>query len=309
MPGAKVQVGRYLLLYSARTYGKINNEMLSEAVLMPELLNPPLRYFSFYVAVVAGMAALHLSLWALLFGVMLLLMAWLAARHARRRTWAGLAAICAVLAVCMNVSYQAMAGAVPAVGAGRIDAELLAIDRWLLGETPAVLLEPWVRPWLTELMSLCYIFFMPLLFVSLLRYFFYRRELLGEFYAGLFAVYGLGFLGYLLLSAGGPCLAYPELFNIRLDGGVVAEWNRIMVEQGSNRVDAWPSLHSAVSMYILGFAWRRQRIEFWGLLLPVLGLWVSTMYLRYHYFADVVSGFGLAAFALFESRRYSRIGW
>lgn len=273
---------------------------------MIELFELPLRYFSIYVAAIAGANALRMTAWALFFCAMLAAMVWLARRHSRRPGWGRLAAVCAFLAVGMNVSYQSMAGAVPAVRTARFDAELLALDRWLLGETPSVLLVRLATPWLTEIMSLCYIFFMPLLFFSLLRYFFRRRELLGEFYAGLFTVYGLGFLGYLLVPAAGPWLAYPELFDITLSGGPITALNQTMVEQGSNKVDVWPSLHSAVSAFILGFAWRHHRREFRYLLLPIIGLWFSTLYLHYHYFIDVLSGFALAGFALYESSRYAR---
>ncbi|MBS4098138.1 MAG: phosphatase PAP2 family protein [Sulfuricella sp.] len=272
---------------------------------MIELFALPLRYFSAYIAAMAGTNALRFTLWAVLFGAMLAALLWLALRHARRPGWGRLAAVCAFLAIAMNVSYQAMAGAVPAVRAVRFDAELLALDRWLLGETPSAWLARFAIPWLTELLSVCYFFFMPLLLVSLLRYFFRRRELLGEFYAGLFSVYGLGFLGYLLVPAAGPWLAYPELFDAALAGGPVTALNQTMVVQGSNRVDVWPSLHCAVSTFILGFAWRHHRREFLWLLLPLAGLWFSTLYLRYHYFIDVVSGFALAAFALYESHRYA----
>lgn len=272
---------------------------------MSELLKPPLRYFTLYLAVIAGMLIWRASAWALPFCGMLAAAAWLARRHAKRRTWNSLAAICAFLAAAMNVSYQAMAFAVPAARSVRFDAELLALDRLLLGETPSVLLQDWNGYWQTELMSVCYIFFMPLLFFSLLRYFLWRRDLLGEFYSGLFTVYGFGFLGYVLVPAAGPWLAYPELFCINLQGGVVARLNRLMVEQGSIRVDVWPSLHCAVSLYILGFAWRRSRREFWGLLAPALGLWLSTFYLHYHYFIDMACGFALAAFALFAAGRHA----
>ena len=272
---------------------------------MKELLDPPLRYFSVYVAVIATLDAWHLSMWALLFWTLLMFMAWMAQRNAGRKKWSRLAAVCGCLAIGMNVSYQAMAGAVPAVRAERYDTYLLAVDRFLLGETPSVWMQQLATPWLTELMSLCYIFFMPLLFFSLLRYFFRRRELLGEFYTGLFTVYGLGFLGYLAVPATGPWLAYPDMFSIKLTGGAITAINHTMVVQGSNRVDVWPSLHCAVSMFILGFAWLHHRREFWGLLLPVIGLWLSTFYLRYHYFIDVMSGFAIAAFALYESRRHA----
>lgn len=273
---------------------------------MIELLEPPLRFFSLYVASITGFEFAHLTLWSGLFGGMLVVMFWLARRHASQRRWGSLAALCISLAIGMNVSYQGMAGAVPAVRTVRFDADLLSLDRWLLGETPSVVVQAWVTPWLTELLSLCYLFFMPLLFFSLARYFFHRRELLGEFYTGLFTVYGLGFLGYLLVPAAGPWLAHPDMYNVALDGGPIAHLNHTMVVQGSNRVDVWPSLHCAVSTFILGFAWRHHRLEFRLLLLPVMGLWLSTFYLRYHYFVDVMCGFALAAFALYESRRHAR---
>lgn len=272
---------------------------------MITLLEPPLRFFSLYVAGIASLELAHWTVWALLFGAMLAVMFWLARRHAGQRRWPSLAALCACLAIGMNVAYPSMAAAVPAVRTIRFDHGLLSLDRMLLGETPSVLMQAWVTPWLTEILSLCYLFFMPLLFFSLARYFFYRRELLGEFYTGLFTVYGLGFLGYLLVPAAGPWLAHPDLYGVALDGGFITHLNHTMVVQGSNRVDVWPSLHCAVSTFILGFAWRHHRFEFRLLLLPVMGLWISTFYLRYHYFVDVMCGFALAAFALYESRRHA----
>lgn len=273
---------------------------------MISLFELPLRYFSAYLTAIAGADGLRLSDWAVLFGGMLAILYGLAWRHSSRPEWNRLAAVCLFLAIAMNISYQAMAGAVPAARDVRFDALLLHLDRAIFGDTPSIMLSPLVAPWLTELMSLCYIFFMPLLFVSLVRYFFRQRELLGQFYAGLFTVYGLGFLGYLLVPAKGPWLAYPQLFHIPLTGGPITALNAAIVVHGSNHVDVWPSLHCAVSAFILGFAWRHHQKEFRWLLLPVCGLWLSTLYLRYHYFVDVISGFGLAAFALFEARRYAR---
>lgn len=272
---------------------------------MRKLLNPPFRYFSIYIAIIACAEALNMANWVFLYGTMLIAMVWLGGRHISQPSWRNLAGMCAFLAIGMNVSYQAMAGSIPALREIRFDNQLLAIDRLLVGETPSILLERFVTPVLTELFSFCYIFFMPLLLFSLLRYFFKQRELLGEFYAGLFTVYGLGFLGYLIVPAAGPWLAHGDLFSVKFGGGAITMLNQTMVEQGSIRVDVWPSLHCAVSTFILGFAWRHHRREF-ALLLPiVVGLWISTLYLRYHYFIDDLCGFALAIFALFESRRYS----
>lgn len=245
---------------------------------------------------------------ALLFGAICAGAVWLSARHLKLPGHRTLVAECLFLALAMNVSYEAMAKAVPIVQGTRFDPVLYRIDIAIWGASPNVWADQFANPVLTELMSACYILFMPLLFFSLLRYLFWRKGLLAQFYAGLFTVYGLGFLGYLLVPAAGPYLAYPDLFSAPLVGGPITRLNALMVVEGSNRVDVWPSLHCAVSSFILWFAYRYHRREFWWLLAPVAGLWVSTIYLRYHYFIDIVSGFGLAAFAAWISARTASAG-
>jgi membrane-associated phospholipid phosphatase len=67
---------------------------------------------------------------------------------------------------------------------------------------------------------------------------------------------------------------------------------------GTNGADVFPSLHCAVSAFILGFDARHDPRAFRRWMLPVIGLWLSTIYLRFHYFVDVAAGFALAALAL-----------
>lgn len=238
------------------------------------------------------------ALYALMLGGLI----WLTQRRVVTPTWRNLAMELAFFAVTMNVTFQAMAGAVPAIREKRYDALLHALDIRLFGGSANVWAEQFVTPLLTELLSCCYILFMPLLFFSLLRYFFWQKELLANFYRGLFTVYGIGFLGYALVPAAGPYLAYPQLFSVPLDGGPITRLNLAMVIAGSNRVDVFPSLHCAVTAFILGFAFRHHRREFCWLLLPIVGLWFSTIYLRYHYVVDVFCGFLLALLALAITR-------
>jgi len=147
---------------------------------MNKMFDPPFRYFSIYLAVFAFAETVCLTRWSLLFCGMLALGIFLAARHSGQPEWERLAALCAFLGVSMNVSYQAMAKAIPALRVARFDDQLLAIDRQLLGETPSLLLEPFIHPMLTDFFAICYIFFLPLLFFSLVRYFFRQRELLAS---------------------------------------------------------------------------------------------------------------------------------
>jgi membrane-associated phospholipid phosphatase len=197
-----------------------------------------------------------------------------------------------------------MGGAVPALRCARYDDALLSLDLRLFGGSLNVWLERWTTPALTDLMCACYLLFFPLLYFSLGRYFFRHEERLGSFFAGLFTVYGLGFCGYLLVPAAGPYLAFPNVFTVPLEGGPIARATRALVEVGSTGVDVFPSLHCAVSAYILAFSYRFERREFWLLLVPVAGLWMSTLYLRYHYLIDVLCGFALAAVGVWISRRH-----
>ena len=66
---------------------------------------------------------------------------------------------------------------------------------------------------------------------------------------------------------------------------------------------AFPSLHAAVSLVALVYAWRYVRAWFWVLLPFCLGLWVSTIYLRHHYVVDLLAGWVLAPVAIVGWRR------
>jgi len=204
----------------------------------------------------------------------------------------------------MNALFQHMRTAIPTVHPERLDGQLLALDRWLLGETPALALEPLVRPWLTDVMSFCYFLFLPYLAFSMLYYFVAPPALAQRFWAGLFTLYGIGFLGYSLVPAAGPWVYMAGDFAVPLSGGWVTDLNARVIGAGSNGVDVFPSLHCAVSAYCLFFDWRHKRWRFAVYVLPCVGLWLSTVYLRYHYFIDLVAGFALAAAALAVARRF-----
>jgi membrane-associated phospholipid phosphatase len=69
---------------------------------------------------------------------------------------------------------------------------------------------------------------------------------------------------------------------------------------------AFPSLHAAVSLVMLAAAWRFVRAWFFVALPLVVGLWVSTIYLRHHYVVDLLAGFALAPVALVLAPRIDR---
>jgi membrane-associated phospholipid phosphatase len=65
------------------------------------------------------------------------------------------------------------------------------------------------------------------------------------------------------------------------------------------RRDVFPSMHVAFSFLVWLYAYRHSRRLFWVLSPLVLSLWVSTVYLRYHYLVDCVAGFVLVPLCLY----------
>jgi membrane-associated phospholipid phosphatase len=203
----------------------------------------------------------------------------------------------AVYPAALTTAYMNMGPALARAGAPLWDAELFRLDRLLMGTTPSLLLQPLVHPLLTDALSLCYGLFIPYFGTSLVWYFLGELSVARRFFAGLIGLYSVGFLGYLLVPARGPYLALADLFTVPLAGGAVSDANATLVALGSNHVDVFPSLHCAASAFILAFDRRHSRGRFRLFLVPVVGLWLSTVYLRYHYLVDLVAGFALAALA------------
>lgn len=205
--------------------------------------------------------------------------------------------------VAMNVCYAVSRTAVLAVHPQLTDSLLQSIDQTLIGTNLSVRLDPSVHPLLTEFFSLSYLMFFPNLILGMIYYFIGDLALLKRFFAGLFTIYGVGLIGYSLLPALGPYLAMPEQFRTPLEGWIFTRWNAQLVRVGSNGVDVFPSLHCAVSSFILFFDRRHKPWRFRLYLIPCIGLWISTIYLRYHYFIDVLAGFALSAVGLWIARQ------
>ena len=205
--------------------------------------------------------------------------------------------------VAMNIAFQQMRTAIPALRHGSADANLEAIDKWLIGETPSLFLQNWLQPLLSDIMSFCYFLFIPYLAVSMLWYLFSPLHVAKRFYAGLFSIYSIGFLCYLAVPAAGPYIAMADRFLKPIQGGWLTTVNATLISAGSNGTDVFPSLHCAVSCYILFFDRRFKPWRYYIYLLPCAGLWISTLYLRYHYLIDLIAGFMLAFFGLWLAFR------
>ena len=202
----------------------------------------------------------------------------------------------------MGISFFAMGMAVPLLGNYKVDWLLLNWDRALLGETPAVAWESWLRPWLEDVAMAGYLFFFYYIVAGPGFYCVKQLRLFRKCIVGLFTLYGLAFMAYTVLPAGGPWRWMA--FTTPLHGPLLLDWTLPPVNAGSNAVDVFPSVHLAATLYLLLFDWQHGRRRFWICLLPCVLLWWSTLYLRFHYFVDLLAGVAVALAGWWMAQKY-----
>lgn len=208
-----------------------------------------------------------------------------------------------VYPVVMGVAFCAMGTAVPLLGHPKVDLLLLSWDRALLGGTPAVMWQKFLTPWTADISMAGYLFFFYYLIAGPGVYCVTDLRKFRTCIVGLFTLYGLAFTGYTVLPAGGPWRWMH--FDAPLHGPLLLDWVLGPVNAGSNAVDVFPSVHVAGSLYLLLFDWQNGRRRFWISLLPCLVLWWATMFLRFHYFVDVLAGVVVAIFSWGMARAYA----
>lgn len=184
---------------------------------------------------------------------------------------------------------------------------LAALDRMIFGVQPCVWAERFITPGRTELMQLLYLNFFWIAPSTSLVLLVQRR--FGAFRAatlGVIACFFMGYALYVVFPAAPPRLVLVYEFAKNLRGYPVGFSSLSAQAFSLLPVDsraAFPSLHAAASLVALLFAWRYLRWWFWVLLPFALGLWASTIYLRHHYFVDLVAGWLLAPLAVWTAPR------
>ena len=148
-------------------------------------------------------------------------------------------------------------------------------------------------PLAADVFAACYFAFFFTIAGASAYYAVRRRASAPAFFNGLLGIYLFGLMGYLLLPAAGPA------FTTLPDGGargLIAPHVIAVVNDGVTGMDVFPSLHTALPLFITAFLWRDGCCKTALALLPVsLGIVGATVFLRYHYGVDVLVGILLAA--------------
>jgi membrane-associated phospholipid phosphatase len=191
------------------------------------------------------------------------------------------------------------------------DPELIALDQRLFGFQASVAIQRFITPARTAWMEFAY--FYHILHIPLVGCFVYLyrpRPRFREMMSGLIVVTFLGLFGYVLVPAIGPIYTLHNVYTVPLHQPI-SIFNQQLEFMDLARIhrDVFPSMHVAISFLVWLYAWRNSRTLFWVLAPLVFSLWVSTIYLRYHYLVDVVAGLLLApASFLLANWLFARFG-
>jgi membrane-associated phospholipid phosphatase len=209
---------------------------------------------------------------------------------------------------------------IPELNPGDRDNLLISIDRAVLGGDPSLWLERISTPWLTELLQVAYLVYyvLPIVLLGTL----YRRQPCVAKKAGQTREHGpafdlcvlalllshyFAFTGYMAIPALGPRFALAPMYRTDLTGLLATEPIRHFLDalEGIKR-DAFPSGHVSAALISLHYMFRFTPHLAWCALPAVSLMIFATLYLRYHYAADILGGGMLAALCILLAPRLLR---
>jgi hypothetical protein len=221
-----------------------------------------------------------------------------------RGTWLAPLACRGAVVFALGATFAQLDLVLPSITRHNYDAQIFAFDLRVFGVEPALAWDRWVTPATTEWFSFFYFGYFFLIAAHVLTVTLAVREprLRHEFVLLVTLVFGLGHLSYTLVPGFGPFRELAPAFEHRLDGPVFWRCVTHAVGAGGARTDIFPSLHTAVPTALSLFSLRHRQRKPYGALMPITvfatpQIILATMFLRWHWLADVLAGVTLAGVA------------
>jgi hypothetical protein len=227
--------------------------------------------------------------------------------------WGGAAASllyrASVLAILLGTFFQ-LRDILPAVSPYALDSRIYAFDVRVLGVEPSVFFDRFVSEKTTEWFAFFYFLYFLILSLHVLPALFWlqNERLVGRFGLGVLMVFITAHLLYMVVPGWGPYWYLKDVFQHELHGPVFWPLVRETVDAGGAQKDIFPSLHTAVPTYFAIFSFRNRKtapFKYWWPVITFLAtqIIVATLFLRWHYFIDVIAGLTLATCAAFLGTR------
>ncbi len=193
--------------------------------------------------------------------------------------------------------YKEMANVFPLARGVDFDSRLAALDQRIWGMQPVLWLAHRQTPLSTEVLQWIYTLFIPAVLLPAFVFWGKKRHPDFHYYAFLISLgYLASYAGYVIWPARGPRFLFHELSGMRLHGlwlfgGMQATLDRLE----SVAYDAFPSGHTELTILAWWSTRRLSKTWFGAYFSYTSAIIFATVYLRYHYTADVFAGALLAA--------------
>jgi hypothetical protein len=191
----------------------------------------------------------------------------------------------------------------PAVSPWYVDDRIYAFDLHVFGFEPSLWFDRFVNPSTTEWFAFFYFLYFLILTVHVLPMMMQRDEvLLSRFAVGILMLFMVAHLVYMAVPGWGPYWYLKGEFHHDLEGGLFWRLVRETVDAGGAQKDIFPSLHTAAPTFMAIYSIRHRRFIPFRYTWPIVTflatqMILATMFLRWHYLADVVAGLALATLA------------
>ncbi len=198
----------------------------------------------------------------------------------------------------LAIIFESLGFVLPYLDLWRADSFLRELDRLIFGVDPTLYLEAYSSPILTEVLTVAYLSYFALPFCLLLSL--YRRGNFRDIHEwGTIVILTLyvNYLFYFVVPAKGPRFFIAH--SLPLDGLLIRELSTHVINFFEpNKFDIFPSAHTSVSLAVLYGYIRYHKKQVWLVSIFVIGILISTVYLRYHYVVDVIAGVVLLALTI-----------
>jgi len=186
-----------------------------------------------------------------------------------------------------------------------LDYQLTAFEKSLFGVNPTLWLDSnMIHVWLTELLSLLYFAYYPLIYIFLLTLFFKKEyHLIKISVTAICMTFFVSFPLFFLYPIEGPRYFFAGMYTNELTGPFFHPLVEL-AQRGAVHGGCMPSTHFGVALVIMFLCLKYYKKAGIMLIPVVIGLALGTFYDRYHYVSDVIVGGVIGLAALFVTLRF-----
>ncbi len=208
----------------------------------------------------------------------------------------------------VQASYFCLRDLLPVVSPHSLDAELTAIDLDWFHVEPSLWFDRFITPATTEWFAFFYYSYFALLAIHVFPIIYGSRRLnmVAEFSFGVLLCFACGHVLYMVVPGYGPVRHLADQFQHQFPQGFWIGLVLGTVDSAGAQKDIFPSIHTAVPVFLTLFSFRHRHERPFQYTWPVVGFFacnivIATMFLRWHYLIDVVAGLMLASLAFVAS--------